>query len=28
VIAASGHVTSQSMPLGRTFRAYSLPEEK
>ena len=28
VIAASGHVTSQSMPLGRTFRAYALPENK
>lgn len=28
VIAASGHVTSQSMPLGRTFRAYALPETK
>ncbi len=27
VIAASGHVTAQSMPLGRTFRAYALPEE-
>lgn len=25
VVAASGHVTSQSMPLGRTFRAYALP---
>ncbi len=28
VVAASGHVTSQSMPLGRTFRAYALPKEK
>ncbi len=28
IVAASGHVTSQSMPLGRTFRAYALPEEK
>lgn len=28
VVAASGHVTSQSMPLGRTFRAYALPEKK
>lgn len=28
VIAASGHVTSQSMPLGRTFRAYALPRGK
>lgn len=28
VVAASGHVTSQSMPLGRTFRAYALPEDK
>jgi len=28
VVAASGHVTSQSFPLGRTFRAYALPEEE
>lgn len=28
VVAASGHVTSQSMPLGRTFRAYALPESE
>lgn len=28
IVAASGHVTSQSMPLGRTFRAYALPKEK
>ena len=28
VVAASGHVTSQSMPLGRTFRAYALPEKE
>lgn len=27
VIAASGHVTSQSFPLGRTFVAYALPQE-
>jgi len=27
VIAASGHVTLQSLPLGRTFRAYALPQE-
>ncbi|MDR7154036.1 quinoprotein glucose dehydrogenase/quinate dehydrogenase (quinone) [Sphingobium xenophagum] len=27
VIAATGHVTSQSFPLGRTFHAYALPQE-
>lgn len=27
VIAAGGHVTSQAMPLGSTFRAYALPEK-
>lgn len=26
VVAATGHVTSQSMPLGRTIEAYALPE--
>jgi glucose dehydrogenase len=28
VIAATGHVTSQSLPLGRTIQAYALPETK
>ena len=26
VVAATGHVTSQSLPLGRTIQAYALPE--
>ena len=26
VVAATGHVTSQSMPLGRTIQAYALPD--